>query len=404
MVFSFEMLIEDCFIVLTSMKGDKDIELVNETSEKLTLHTDYHRLKRIILNLLTNALKYTKAGTIAVRAQAKAGVVEIEVKDTGVGIEKDALNKLFKEFNSNVENKSEATQSVYNKDGIGLGLVTSLNLVEKLGPARRIKVESEKGKGSRFSFAIYKNFSFKLASSARVKEKSKAAKSSKKGFTSVFDRINDNDDSATSKPRSLVDLEPRHILKLPTAETTSKLTGLPKEASAQYISSSGTGSSGKRKLHILIFEAIQEIIEVRVLLDEYLARFKSEFSLQFEYDSQVDSALARLAHLEESQGVVMDLVYVGVKSGQTPEEMIQAAALAKGVADLYRSRKRHLPSIFLVNDSGLTLARLKQIWEPVAGFNAADLFYDVFEGMPDEMVFCKATAKWHKFTLRPATK
>lgn len=387
------------------MKGDKEISLVNETAERMNLHTDYHRLKRIILNLLTNALKYTRVGVIAVKATARDGLVDIEVRDSGVGMERQALDKLFKEFNSNVENKNEAAQSVYNKDGIGLGLVTSLNLVEKLGPTRRIQVESEKGKGSRFSFTIYKNFSFKVAANRKAKVKPKAAKAGP-GFTSVFERIFDADDDHKMGSRRRLQSELATGLQLPTPEPESygKLSGQAKEASAQYISSSGTGSSGKRKLHIFIFEAIQEIIEVRVLLDDYFAKFKSEFSLHFEYGSHTGDSVTHLADLEATQNVVMDLVYVGVKEGQSTEEMVEAADFAKKVVDLYKIRQRQPPAIFLVNESGLTLSRLKQIWEPVAGFSPSEVFYDIFEGMPNEAVFSKATAKWHKFTLRPASK
>ena len=82
------------------MKGEKNISLVTDTDQKLELHTDYHRLKRVILNLLTNALKYTMQGRIVVKAVLKDDLVTIEVSDSGVGMEKESLNKLFKDRKS----------------------------------------------------------------------------------------------------------------------------------------------------------------------------------------------------------------------------------------------------------------------------------------------------------------
>ena len=85
------------------MKGDKKVQLLNKSETNYKLKTDYHRLKRIILNLLTNALKYTPEGTISITGSAENLYLNIVVQDSGAGMEKDALNKLFKEFSNNVE-------------------------------------------------------------------------------------------------------------------------------------------------------------------------------------------------------------------------------------------------------------------------------------------------------------
>jgi signal transduction histidine kinase len=108
---------------------------------------DERKIKQILLNLLSNAVKFTpEGGRIGINARQTNGAVEISVSDTGIGIAPEDQPKIFEEFRqvgSDYVNKSEGT---------GLGLTLAKNFVELHGG--RIWVESEVGKGSKFSFTL----------------------------------------------------------------------------------------------------------------------------------------------------------------------------------------------------------------------------------------------------------
>jgi len=108
---------------------------------------DERKIKQILLNLLSNAVKFTpEGGRIGINARQTNGAVEISVSDTGIGIAPEDQPKIFEEFRqvgSDYVNKSEGT---------GLGLTLAKKFVELHGG--RIWVESEVGKGSKFSFTL----------------------------------------------------------------------------------------------------------------------------------------------------------------------------------------------------------------------------------------------------------
>jgi CheY-like chemotaxis protein len=108
---------------------------------------DPNRLKQIILNLLSNARKFTRKGSITFEVTYRAPNLIISCKDTGIGIPQDKLAKLFTQFG-----KLENGEAL-NSQGVGLGLVISNMLVQKLG-GNGIVVTSVPGKGSCFSFGV----------------------------------------------------------------------------------------------------------------------------------------------------------------------------------------------------------------------------------------------------------
>jgi signal transduction histidine kinase/ActR/RegA family two-component response regulator len=119
--------------------------------------TDADRLRQILINLIGNAVKFTQQGEIRIRifmtgalpppaAHADSVVIGFEITDTGIGIEKDQFEQLFQSF-SQVDPSGTREYG-----GAGLGLTISDRLVHLLNG--RIHVESEPGKGSRFSFTI----------------------------------------------------------------------------------------------------------------------------------------------------------------------------------------------------------------------------------------------------------
>ena len=128
---------------------EKGIELVETVPADLpAVEADRAKLRRILLNLLSNALKFTqKGGRVEVRAERlEQDRVRLSVSDTGVGIAPDDIERLFDKYE---QARSRATRG---EKGTGLGLYITKQLVELHGS--QINVKSEVGKGSTFSFTL----------------------------------------------------------------------------------------------------------------------------------------------------------------------------------------------------------------------------------------------------------
>lgn len=110
------------------------------------VNTDREKVSAIITNLVKNAIKFTKTGSIEFGYEKKGGHLEFFVKDTGVGIQKEQMRIIFERFRQGNESLSR------NYEGAGLGLSISKAYVEMLGG--KIWVESEEKKGSTFFFTI----------------------------------------------------------------------------------------------------------------------------------------------------------------------------------------------------------------------------------------------------------
>jgi signal transduction histidine kinase/CHASE3 domain sensor protein len=108
---------------------------------------DRHRLEQILINLVSNAIKFTpEGGTVRIEASNNGAQAAIRVSDTGVGIPADRLQSIFEPF---VQVDSEFTRTV---SGAGLGLAISRDLARMMGGD--LTVESELGKGSTFSVSL----------------------------------------------------------------------------------------------------------------------------------------------------------------------------------------------------------------------------------------------------------
>ncbi|WP_289054102.1 hybrid sensor histidine kinase/response regulator [Carboxylicivirga marina] len=125
-------------------KYDKslDISLECDINDHLELETDLVRLKQIVFNLITNAIKFTEKGSITIGGTVKNEQLNIFVKDTGIGIPKSKHKEVFKRF-SQVENTNMKKAS-----GSGLGLTIAHDLIKQLGG--NISLESEPDVGSTF--------------------------------------------------------------------------------------------------------------------------------------------------------------------------------------------------------------------------------------------------------------
>ena len=146
---------EDMALMFMSRIGKKPVDLIFDIDPKLPrrLFGDTVRLRQIIVNLMNNAIKFTDSGFVLLSVKiknkdAETGdiVLSIEVKDSGIGIRKEDIGKLFKEFSQvdSVEN--------HHKEGTGLGLALSRRLAIAMGGD--ITLESVYGEGSTFTAVI----------------------------------------------------------------------------------------------------------------------------------------------------------------------------------------------------------------------------------------------------------
>ena len=132
---------------------EKNLELVTEYDDKIpeVLVGDAVRLHQIILNLVSNAVKFTSKGKITVSIQMlsedeEKATIEFSVKDTGIGILENKIGKIFENF----QQASDGTSRLYGGTGLGLAIVKQL--VEPQGGT--IKVKSKIDEGSTFSFTL----------------------------------------------------------------------------------------------------------------------------------------------------------------------------------------------------------------------------------------------------------
>ncbi len=151
--FDIRNTIEDCIDILGKQASAKDIELycLFESPLPHCVEGDPGRLRQIILNLLTNALKFTDSGEIVLRTNvlsedSSSLRLYISVKDSGIGIPADKVVHIFKRF-------IQADASTMRKyGGTGLGLSICKNLVERMNG--EIGVKSKEGEGAEFWFTV----------------------------------------------------------------------------------------------------------------------------------------------------------------------------------------------------------------------------------------------------------
>jgi CheY-like chemotaxis protein/HPt (histidine-containing phosphotransfer) domain-containing protein len=152
--FVLEQLMEELAIVLGGNQGDKNVELIFDLDAHLPVRVlgDALRLQQVLINLASNALKFTETGEVCVRIVqlARDGGrchLRFEIEDTGIGINEDQLQRIFEGF-------SQAEASTARRfGGSGLGLVISKHLLEMMGS--QLQVRSVAGCGSCFWFELW---------------------------------------------------------------------------------------------------------------------------------------------------------------------------------------------------------------------------------------------------------
>ncbi|MCK8494864.1 ATP-binding protein [Spirosoma sp. RP8] len=153
MPFSLQELIQQAVEMQSWQAQQKNLQLVTQIDPKLPnrLEGDATRLLQVLLNLVNNALKFTKVGEVRIAVQVESissseVSLRLEVTDTGIGIPEASLSMLFNEYTQ----VSAETTRLYG--GTGLGLAITRQLLEMMGS--KLEVRSQEGKGSTFGFSL----------------------------------------------------------------------------------------------------------------------------------------------------------------------------------------------------------------------------------------------------------
>ena len=150
--YDMSSLIYDLFNMISQRAKDKNLQLEVEVDPMTPskLYGDDVRIRQVLTNILTNAVKYTQEGTVWLRVQSRRldskVILKFEVEDTGIGIKEEDLPKLSAEFERIEEDRNR------NIEGSGLGMSITIQLLILLGS--KLQVESSYGKGSKFYFEL----------------------------------------------------------------------------------------------------------------------------------------------------------------------------------------------------------------------------------------------------------
>jgi signal transduction histidine kinase/ActR/RegA family two-component response regulator len=145
--FDLRSLLDDSASMVRERALTHGIQLsVDVGSNVGAVHSDELRLKQVVLNLLTNAVKFTPdGGSVTIQAERRGSQIDITVTDTGIGIPEADRERIFESFQQGGRGPSR-------EEGTGLGLTLSRRIVELLGG--RMWLESEVGRGSTFGFSL----------------------------------------------------------------------------------------------------------------------------------------------------------------------------------------------------------------------------------------------------------
>ena len=160
-----------------SMAENKDLKLTVENSTDVILMGDRERIIQIGNNLLSNAIKYTQVGSVSLKTAYDNGMLSIIVEDTGSGMNDEEQQRVFGAF--------ERLSNAATQDGFGLGLSIVKRIVDMMHGT--IRLESEKGRGCRFTVEILMN----TADSVSDEEKDKPVSYFERSFSVMV--LDDND-------------------------------------------------------------------------------------------------------------------------------------------------------------------------------------------------------------------
>lgn len=145
--FRIPSLIDEVMSELEPIVRRSNLKVTTRIRGKLPpIRSDRQKVKQIVLNLLSNALKFTPEGSVTIAAAAREREIEIVVRDTGVGIPPDAQAKVFEDF------RQVDASPARGYGGTGLGLSICRRLAQMLGGS--IALQSTVGKGSTFTLVL----------------------------------------------------------------------------------------------------------------------------------------------------------------------------------------------------------------------------------------------------------
>ena len=140
-------LVSNTMMIIAPIAQNKEIKLDWNVNSDIIATIDPNMIGSVLQNLVTNAIKFTeKGGSVNVQAYTESNLLNFSVTDTGVGMDENRLNKLFK------IDKSSSSRGTDDEVGTGLGLIICKEFVE--AHQGKIWIESTLGKGSKFCFAI----------------------------------------------------------------------------------------------------------------------------------------------------------------------------------------------------------------------------------------------------------
>ena len=152
--FDVNQLLKEVVELIEPQSIEKEIVLSCDRNDALPfIHSDYEKCRHILQNIVVNAIKFTETGSVKIGARAGIHSIYIDVTDTGIGIDHAFLSEIFDEF------RQADNSNARKHGGTGLGLSIAKKYAELLGGT--ITVESEKGKGSKFSVILPLHSPFK---------------------------------------------------------------------------------------------------------------------------------------------------------------------------------------------------------------------------------------------------
>ncbi|MBN8542943.1 MAG: hypothetical protein J0M34_01610 [Alphaproteobacteria bacterium] len=137
---------QDSVALMQPLAEEKNLKLTTDIRDDVVASGDAQYVKQTLLNLVNNAIKFTKEGSVTIRLEYRDDKAIVSIIDTGIGISPEDQNRLFQAF-SQVDDGSDRRY-----EGTGLGLAICRRFIEQMGGS--IGVESEAGRGSRFWFAL----------------------------------------------------------------------------------------------------------------------------------------------------------------------------------------------------------------------------------------------------------
>ena len=146
-VVDMRTLLEESINIVRHQASRKKIKISTQMAQEEIVTVDKNMIKSVLRNLLTNAIKYSEAGSkVIIRISPQDNHLQVEVQDFGIGMDGETVSHLFRIDNT------QSNPGTENEKGTGLGLIISREFVERHGG--KIWVQSQKGRGSSFVFTI----------------------------------------------------------------------------------------------------------------------------------------------------------------------------------------------------------------------------------------------------------